>query len=123
MKNPPTDSISNDIKIERISERVLVIAEGEAIADTTSAVRVIEEGHDPVIYIPKNDIHEIDLIKCGDYDSPVKGHAEIYTIRHGARDIENAAWSYDDPVVNLPELQGRVAFYPHKIQEIRVGGE
>lgn len=121
MTNSSQDSSSHDIKIERISERVLVIAEGEAIADTTSAVRVIEEGHDPVIYIPKNDIHEIDLIKCGDYDSPLKGHAEIYTIRHGARDIENAAWSYDDPANNLPELQGRVAFYPEKIQEIRIG--
>lgn len=121
MTNPTHDSSSHDIRIERISERVLVIAEGEAIADTTSAVRVLEEGQEPVIYIPKNDIHEIDLIKCGDYDSPLKGHAEIYTIRHGARDIENAAWSYDDPANNLPELQGRVAFYPDKIQEIRVG--
>lgn len=121
MKNMPENDPSHEVKTERIPERVVVIAEGEAIADTTSALRVIETGHDPVIYIPKNDIHEIDLIKCGDYDCPFKGHAELYTIRHGARDIENAAWSYDDPIDSLPELQGRVAFYLDKIQEIRVG--
>lgn len=68
-----------------------------------------------------NDIHEIDLIKCGEFASPLKSHAEIYTIRHGARDIENAAWSFVAPADHLPELQGRVAFYTDKVQEIREG--
>lgn len=111
----------HELKTERLPERVQVIIEGETVADTTSAVLVYETGYDPVIYIPKNDIKEIDLIKCGDYDSPFKGHAELYTVRHGARDIENAAWSYDEPISSVQELQGRVAFYPEKVQEIRVG--
>lgn len=109
------------MKAERVSERVQVIVEGETIADTTSAVKLIEPGQDPVFYVPKNDIKEIDLIKCGEYESTNKGHAEIYTIRHGARDIENAAWSYDEPIQEIPELIGRVAFYPDKVQEIRIG--
>lgn len=111
---------SEEIKAERVSERVQVIVEGETIADTTSAVKLLEPGEEPVIFIPKNDIKEIDLIKCGEYESN-KGHAEIYTIRHGARDIENAAWSYDHPDQHIPELMGRVAFHPAKIQEIRIG--
>ncbi len=109
------------MKAERVSERVQVIVEGETIADTTSAVKLLESDQDPVIYVPKNDIKEIDLIKCGEYESSNKGHAEIYTIRHGARDIENAAWSFDEPNQEIPELTGRVAFYPDKIQEIRIG--
>jgi uncharacterized protein (DUF427 family) len=114
------DETEYEVKTERMSDRVLVIVEGETIAETTTAVRVLETDHDPVIYIPKNDIKEIDLIKCGDYECPYKGHAELYTIRHGAHDIENAAWSYDEPFRNLPELIGRVAFYPDKVQEIKV---
>jgi uncharacterized protein (DUF427 family) len=110
-----------EIKTERISERVQVIIEGETVADTMSAVKVTESGFDDVIYVPKNDIKEIDLIKCGDFDSPNKGHAELYTVRHGAHDIENAAWSYDEPISSVQELQGRVAFYPDKVQEIRIG--
>ena len=105
---------------ERLEERVIVVVEGETIADTTSAVVVHETGFGPVIYVPKNDIREIDLIKCGDYYCPHKGHAEIYTIRHGAHDIENAAWSYDGPLNNIPEIQGRVAFFQNKVQEIRI---
>jgi uncharacterized protein (DUF427 family) len=108
------------VKTQRMNERVIVVVEGETIAETTNAVLLNETGHGPVIYIPKNDIKEIDLIKCGDYDCPHKGHAEIYTIRHGAHDIENAAWSYDEPFRNLPELQGRVAFYPDKVQDIKI---
>ncbi len=117
----PDTRAGHDIKVERIEDRVLVVIEGETIADTTFAIRVLETGLEPVIYIPKNDIREIDLIKCGDYECPFKGHAEFYTIRHGAHDIENAAWSYSEPFMSLPELQGRVAFYPNKVQEIKVG--
>jgi uncharacterized protein (DUF427 family) len=117
----PDTTPGHDVKIERLLDRVLVMVKGETIADTTCAIKVIETGLDPVIYIPKNDIREIDLIKCGDYDCPYKGHAEFYTIRHGAHDIENAAWSYSEPIKTLPELMGRVAFYPHKVQEIRIG--
>jgi uncharacterized protein (DUF427 family) len=108
------------VKTERMEQRVTVIVDGEAIAETSNAIKVNETGHDPVIYIPKNDLKEIDLIKCGEYTCPHKGHAELYTIRHGAHDIENGAWSYDNPLTNLPELQGRVAFYPDKVQEIKV---
>lgn len=110
----------HEVKTERLQEKVMVIVEGETIAETTEAIKLLETGYDPVYYIPKNDIKEIDLIKCGDYECPYKGHAEMYTIRHGARDIENAAWSYDEPFNSLPELQGRVAFYPDKVQEIRI---
>lgn len=105
---------------ERCEDRVLVIMEGETIADTTSAVKVTEADGNSVYYVPKNDLHEIDLIKCGDFEDPEEGHAEIYTIRHGARDVENGAWSFDSPTEHFSLLEGRVAFYPDKVQEIRV---
>lgn len=114
---------SSEIQMERYPARVQVIVEGETIADTTSALKMSEPGYDPVFYIPKNDIKEIDLLKCADYDSPIKGHAEIYTIRHGAHDIEEAAWCYDEPSSQMQELAGRVAFYPEKVQEIKIGDE
>jgi uncharacterized protein (DUF427 family) len=120
MMSPNKEETKSRIHTERLSEKVLVILEGEVIAETNQAIRLEEAGHDPVLYIPKNDIKEIDLIKCGDYECPLKGHAELYTIRHGARDIENAAWTYDQPFDELQELQGRVAFYPDKVQEIRL---
>lgn len=118
--SPHKEDTKKNVHTKRIPENVQVILEGEIIADTRQAILVTETGHNPVFYIPKNDIKEIDLIKCGDYECPLKGHAELYTIRHGARDIENAAHSYDEPFDEVQELQGRVAFHPNKVHEIRV---
>lgn len=105
---------------ERIPEWVEVWLEGELIARTDNAIRVVEEGHSDVIYVPKNDIAHIDLLKAGEYHCPLKGNAELYTIKHGARDIENGAWSYEDPIPHFAELKGRVAFNASKIQGIKI---
>jgi len=110
----------HEVITERIHQQVEVWLEGELIAKTDNAIKVKETGYDDVIYIPKNDLTNIDLLKSGDYDCPFKGHAELYTVKHGARDLENAAWSYEDPFDQVQELKGRVAFYPEKIQEIRI---
>lgn len=67
-----------------------------------------------------NDIKAIDLIKSKDYECPFKGTAEIYNIKHGPQSHENAAWSYEEPYDEVQEIQGRVAFYPDKVQEIRI---
>ena len=117
----PDTTPGHDFKIERLDDRIQVVIDGEIVADTTSAIRFSETGLDPIIYIPKNDVREIDLIKCGEYECPYKGRAEFYIVRHGGHDIENGAWSYSEPSLLFPELQGRVAFYPHKVQEIKVG--
>jgi|GEM_PF-3054666 len=108
------------IELERMTETVEVFLEGEKIAETTNAIRLLEPGQAPEIYIPKNDLMNIDLVKCDDYDSPRKGHAELYTIKHAGHRLDNAAWSYDRPITHLKELMGRVAFYPERVQEIRV---
>jgi uncharacterized protein (DUF427 family) len=110
----------HEVITERINQQVEVWLEGELIAKTDNAIKLKETGYDEVIYIPKNDLTNIDLLKSGDYDCPFKGHAELYTVKHGARDVENAAWSYEDPYDQVQELKGRVAFYPEKIQEIRI---
>lgn len=42
-----------EVKTARIPEKVIVIMEGETIAETTQAVVLMEKGYDPVYYIPK----------------------------------------------------------------------
>jgi len=108
------------IEMERINNRVQVFIGGDTVADTYNAIMVKETGYSPIIYIPKNDLSEIDLIKSSDYHCPFKGHAEIYTIKHGPDNIEQGAWSYDEPNSVWMELKGRVAFFPEKIQELKL---
>jgi len=108
------------LETERMNEKVEVFIDGEKIAETQNAIKLFEEGHDPVIYIPKNDIKAVDFVKYDDYQCPYKGSAKLYTIKHGSHEHENAAWTYEEPYDEVLELKGRVAFYPDKVQEIRV---
>lgn len=110
----------HELKTERIQGQVEVFLEGEQIALTNNAIRLIEEGYDPVIYIPKNDLRNIDLKKFDDYICPYKGHAELYTIVKDDHELPDSAWSFDRPFDEFQELTGRVAFYPDKVEEIRI---
>ncbi len=108
------------LQTERISGQVEVFLAGEQIASTRNAIRLIESGHDPVIYIPKNDLMNIDLRKFDDYMCPYKGHAELYSIIQGGEEFHDSAFSFDRPFDEFLDLTGRVAFYPEKVEEIRV---
>lgn len=105
---------------ERVEGQVEVFLQGEQIAKSQNAIRLTEEGREPVIYIPKNDLMNIDLRKFDDYLCPYKGHAELYSIVHQDREFSDSAWSYDRPFDEFQELTGRVAFSPEKVQEIRI---
>ena len=108
------------VQLIRMHERVEVFLENDKIAETIHAIKLLEGDLDPVIYIPKNDLTNIDLIRCGNYESPNKGHAEVYTIKHRGHELDYAAWSYDQPQTSLQELMGHVAFFPEQVEEIRI---
>ena len=110
------------VTTENIKSRVEVFMEGEKIAESKRAIRLTETGYPPVIYIPRDDIHGITLMKEGDYHCPFKGHAELYSIKHGASRFERAAWSYVKPYDDVLEIKNYVAFYPNKVQFMRLTG-
>lgn len=105
-----------------MKERVEIFMDGEKIVETRNAIKLLEDGHDPVIYVPKEDISSIEFQKFDDYHCPFKGRAKLFSIKHGPRKYENAAWEYEQPYEEFEELKDRVAFYPHKVQEIRITG-
>lgn len=111
-----------EVRTERMDQKVEVYIDNEIVAETDNAIKLFEDGYEPVIYIPINDLKNIDLVKYADYNCPHKGHAELLTIKHGSDEIENGAWTYNEPFRNLEELKGRVAFYPERVQTIRVLG-
>ena len=123
MKSPGmTSDPDHKLKTEKLSKRVEVFMDGQKVAESKNAIRLLEDGCDPVLYIPKEDVRDLEFIKFDDYECPFKGHAELYSLKHGKHRYENAAWSYENPYDGFEELKGRVAFYPEKVQEIRVTG-
>ena len=105
------------------SSRVRVIAKGEVIADTRSAVELHEstgEGKKtvaPVVYyIPRKDVRMERLERTShSTHCPFKGDAAYFSIKGGA---ENAVWSYEQPYDEMAAIKEHVAFYPDKVDSI-----
>ena len=117
-----TENPEHRVQTMPMQERVEIFMEGEKIAESRKAIKLFEPGYPPRIYIPREDIRGVELIKFDDYHCPFKGHGELYKVKHGASIFENAAWSYLRPYDDVIEIKNMVAFYPEKVQLIRVTG-
>ena len=104
------------------SRRVRVTYAGTVIGDTTSALRVEETGHGPVMYIPAKDMR-LDLMTKTEHSTycPFKGKASYWTINVGDQASENAIWGYETPYDETAELAGHYAFYGNRVDGIEIG--
>ena len=111
-------------RLEQTSKRLQVYFNGELIADTNNAYRVLETSHPPNYYIPPEDI-KMDFLQRGDGRSwcEWKGKAGYYTVQVGKRSAPNAAWYYPDPTPAFIALKDHVAFYPQHMDRCLVDGE
>ncbi len=104
--------------------RVRVVHHGVVVADTVEAVRVCETSQAPAYYLPRRDIAPGTLRPSpGRSVCEWKGVAVYWAIAIGDERIEQAAWSYEDPVAAFAPIRGHVAFYPQLVEECWVGDE
>jgi uncharacterized protein (DUF427 family) len=97
--------------------RVRVRVGDEWVADSRRALVVRETNHEPVHYLPMQDVRD-DLIEASQHSSfcPFKGDASYWSIRVGDRVEENVIWGYVEPFEEVSGLAGHVAFYPDRVQ-------
>ena len=111
-------------KVEGTERHVQAEFNGEVIADTRRAKRVLETSHPPVYYIPQQDIQMEFLNKMGRRTScEWKGQAAYYSVSVKGRSVASAAWFYPMPAPGFKDLQDHVAFYPAKMDACYVDGE
>ncbi len=111
-------------RLEASTKHIQVIFNGEVIADTHRAKRILETSHPPVYYIPLEDLKM-------EYFSPTtrstfcewKGAASYYTITVGDRSVPNGAWYYPNPSPDYVAIKDYVALYPGKMEACLVDGE
>lgn len=111
-------------RVEPVPQRVRVMMDGEVLADTTRAQRVLETAGPPVYYIPRDDIR-MDLLEHGGHASVCewKGGATYFSYDRPGRRVENIAWSYARPNPRYEAITGHIAFYAGFVDEAWVGGE
>jgi uncharacterized protein (DUF427 family) len=111
-------------RVEDSGKHIQVMFNGEVIADTHRAKRVLETSHPPVYYIPPEDIQMDYLTATGRATwCEWKGQAGYYSLTVGGRQARNAAWFYPDPRPGYEAIKDHVAFYPHMMEACTVDGE
>jgi uncharacterized protein (DUF427 family) len=103
--------MSNYFTITPSPSSWVVRAEGAELAETEHALE-LREGDDPaVIYFPREDVAMAFFDPAPTCTSSrQKGRTRPYTLVGPDRQIENAAWSFEDPKPALARLAGHVAF-------------
>ena len=107
--------MADHIKIRAVGGTWVVRAAGAVIGETKNALELSEGDYPAVIYVPREDMAMAFLEKTELTSTcPYKGAATYYSIIAKSGEIENAAWSYEEPIAGMEEIKGHLAFYPDK---------
>ena len=113
--------MSDRIRIEPANGTYVVRAGGAILGETTAALRLLESGHEPVIYFPRGDV-AMALLEQSETRTtcPWKGEATYYSMQTKSTLIRDAAWSYENPKAEVKGIAGHLAFYADKatVEEI-----
>jgi uncharacterized protein (DUF427 family) len=115
---------AHKVEESRIDERVKVAVGGEEIASSTDVIQVEEDGYPGRYYFPRSGV-KMDLLERSSTTTqcPFKGTASYFSLKIGAKKLEDAVWSYEEPYDEHSGLKDRLAFYDDKYKEIRVKSE
>lgn len=116
----PTDP-NHPITIEEAPQRWRALYNGHVLADTGDALILREEGHAPVVYFPRQDV-EMGYMSRTDRAThcPHKGDAAYYTVFIDGDLLENAVWTYEEPLPDMELIRERLAFYTTDIRVYEV---
>jgi uncharacterized protein (DUF427 family) len=107
------------IAISPAAVRVRVRFAGHTVADSANALSLREASYPRVLYIPREDVDMTALVPS-DHKTrcPYKGEASYYSITVDGRTAQNAIWTYEQPLVDIAEIAGHMAFYPDRVDSI-----
>jgi uncharacterized protein (DUF427 family) len=116
MKIPGPD---HPITIAPNPNKVRVVFAGQVIAETDRALTLKEASYPPVQYIPREDAR-MDLLQRVSHTThcPYKGDAAYYSIAAEGKTAANAVWTYEQPYPAVASIEGKLAFYPDRVDRI-----
>lgn len=107
------------------TERVRIVHRGVVVADTRSAIRVLETSQPPAYYLPGDDV-DLTLLHTSLNRSLCewKGLAEYWSLHlQDGTTVIDAAWSYSTPTSHFTAIAGHLAFYAQRVDECWVDDE
>jgi uncharacterized protein (DUF427 family) len=101
-----------------------VVFNGETLADSQGAYRVLETSHPPTYYIPPGDVQQQYLTATQRSSfCEWKGLAQYFTVTVGDRQAADALWCYPQPTPSFEAIQNYIAVYPSRMDTCYVDDE
>lgn len=96
----------------RTARRLRVEVEGSVLVDTTDTVGVYETALEPRLYVSRAQLEGDPLLPNPGTTTycPYKGVASYWNAVVGTNVVENAAWSYEDPLPEASAIRGMISF-------------
>ncbi|MFU1519858.1 DUF427 domain-containing protein [Vreelandella alkaliphila] len=96
------------IELHPISQRVQAHVDGTLIADSINTLELREHGYPSRHYFSREDVR-MDLLTVSETTTycPFKGRAVYFSLG----EMQDIAWSYEQPIEGIEAMAGRVAFY------------
>ncbi len=106
------------IFVEKVNGKIRLIKNGKSIIETSNALLLKEDGHDPVYYISFNDVEK--YLEPSDAHSicPYKGRASYYSLKYDNIIEKDKVWRYNNSSREFRKIRDYVAFYPDAIDKI-----
>lgn len=103
-------------KLSPASGTIVIRAGGAVIAESSRALTMTEDGHEPVHYLPRADV-AMAFLDASDTTTtcPHKGQARHFHVVAKSGPIADAAWSYETPIETASAIRDYVGFYPDKV--------
>lgn len=113
----PHDPFSR-IDVRATSRRLQVVHEGQVIADTTRARMLFETGLPARYYLPIDDVHVPLRQSATRTMCAYKGEATYYSLSTEAGEVDDAAWQYENPLVDATDVSGLVSFFDERFDVV-----
>ena len=90
---------------------------GVTLADSDRVLALREADRPIVYYVPREDI-DLESLQPTEHRTicPFKGEASYYTVLGEDSRVENAAWSYENPLPDVAAIGRHLAFYGDKVE-------
>lgn len=107
--------MTDHITIQKLEGVWSVRSGGAILGESRNALELREGDLPPVVYFPREDIAMAMLDRTDKVTHcPHKGDASHFTVVNRSSTLENAAWSYEDPIPAVATIRGHLAFYTSK---------
>jgi uncharacterized protein (DUF427 family) len=99
------------------ARRLRVSVAGTVLVDTADTVIVFETSLAPRLYVAADHVRT-DLLRASATTSycNYKGEARYWTVAAGGSVVDDAVWSYQDPLPESTPIAGLLAFDPQRLE-------